>query len=116
GPPGLGPSPPPGPPGSFSPGGRAPRGTPTAGSGGGGHGVLGPRGAPAGSTTTSAVLLAHAQTCRTTAVATAWLAAGYSPACIDPAALPAGATAHHERERTPGSAPACRARGRANRQ
>src|SRR5262249_7511501 len=35
---------------------------------------------PAGSTTTSAVLLAHAQTRLTTAAATAWLAAGYSPA------------------------------------
>src|SRR5262249_16613409 len=54
---------------------------PNDASGGQGHRVLEQRCAPAGANNhTSAVLLAHAQTRLTTAVATAWLAAGYSPA------------------------------------
>src|SRR5262249_53789998 len=59
------------------PRGPASRGTPNDASGGQGHRGLGPRCAPAGANNhTSAVLLAHAQTRLTTAVATAWLVAG----------------------------------------
>src|SRR5262249_50053106 len=63
------------------PTGPASRGTPNDASGGQGHRILGQRCAPASATNhTSAVLLAHAQTRLTTVVATAWRAAGYSPA------------------------------------
>src|SRR5262249_49696676 len=57
----------------------ASRGTPTDASGGQGHGVLVPSGAPAVCNNPSALLLAQARTRLTTAVATAWRAAGSSP-------------------------------------